>query len=75
MTLDEVRKIDKPYLIPREVADVLGCDPHVIRIKAENGTLPFPYFRSGNRTKISREAFLAWMEGKLISTGQPAAGR
>ena len=65
MTLDEIRKSDKPYLIPSDVAEVFGCNPHAIRIRAQAGTLEFPYFRSGSRTKIPREAFLAWMEGRL----------
>jgi excisionase family DNA binding protein len=63
--LDEIRKSDKPYLIPTEVAEVFNCSPHAIRIRAQNGTLEFPYFRSGSRTKIPREAFIAWMEGRL----------
>lgn len=62
--MEQIRESDKTYLVPVDVAEVFGCNPHIIRIKAENGTLEFPYFRSGNRTKIPREAFLAWMDGR-----------
>ena len=64
MTLTEIRRSDKAFLIPKDIAGVLACDPHAIRVGAANGTLPFPYVRCGNRTKIPREGFLAWMEGR-----------
>ena len=62
--LDRIRRSDKPYLVPREIADVFGCNPYVINLKARNGTLEFPFFTSGNRVKIPREAFLKWLDGK-----------
>lgn len=61
--MDEIRASSKTLLFPADIAGVMGCDPHAIRIKAANGTLPFPYFRSGNRTKIPRKPFLIWLEG------------
>ena len=67
MTLDEIRKSDKDYLIPTDVAEVFGCNPHAIRIAAQNGTLEFPYVQLGNRTKIPRERFIAWMEGRIAN--------
>lgn len=65
MTLDEIRMSDKPCLIPTDISDVLGCNPKSIRVQAQNGTLPFPCFTSGRITRIPREAFIAWMEGRL----------
>lgn len=62
MTLDEIRASDKDFLIPEDLAGVLGCNPHVIRIEAKNGTLPFPYVRLGTRTKVPRLPFIRWME-------------
>ena len=64
MTLQEIRDSDKVYLIPADVAAVFGCHPYAISVGARDGTLPFPFLRSGNRTKIPRLAFLAWMDGK-----------
>ena len=65
MTMDEIRKSEKDFLIPADIAEVVRCDPQAIREDAKNGTLQFPYLRSGSRTKIPRLAFIAWMEGRL----------
>ena len=64
MTAEEIRKSDRDWLLPREVAPVLGCHPYTICVKAKEGTLEFPYFRSGNRTKIPRKPFLQWLDGE-----------
>ena len=64
MTLEQIRTSDKPVLRPQDVAQVMGCHPQVINLLAREDRLPFPYFRSGNRTKIPREAFIAWMTGQ-----------
>jgi len=63
MTFEEILKSDKPMLRPQDVAKVLGCHPQAINVLARTGRLPFPFIRSGNRTKIPREAFIAWMRG------------
>ena len=67
MTLDDLRASDKAFLLPREVAMVLKCDPHLVRLEAKDGTLPFPFVRIGTRTKIPRLPFIAWMEGRTGS--------
>ena len=51
--------------MPKDVAEVLQCNPHFIRVQAKDGTLPFPYVMSGCRTKIPRLSFIKWMEGTL----------
>lgn len=61
MTLEEIINGDKHLLTPEDVAPVLGVHPYTICVKARNGTLEFPYFRSGNRTKIPRIPFLIWL--------------
>jgi len=64
MTLAEIKRSDKDVLTPADIAPVLGCHPQAINIRAERNELPFPAFRSGNRTKIPREGFLNWWSGK-----------
>lgn len=67
MTIDEIRKCDKPYLIPADIAPVLGTTEYAISVQVkedkQNGinSFPFPTIRIGNRTKIPRLPFLAAM--------------
>ena len=65
MTLEEIRAIDREYLLPREVAAVLGTDPYSISVwaKQKPEALGFPVIRIGTRTKIPKRAFLKYMEG------------
>ena len=64
MTMEEIKSIDRPFLTPSDIAEVIGCHPYTISLKAANGTLEFPYFRSGNRTKIPRIPFINFVEGR-----------
>ena len=66
MTLDEMKLSDKTVLTPCEVAEVLGCDPHLIRVAARQKPeiLGFPVCVVGTRTKIPRLPFIEFMEGK-----------
>jgi len=63
MTLSEIRSSDKPLLLPSEVAPVLGCDAHSIRLQAREypELLGFPVVVIGNRTLIPRKPFLRFM--------------
>lgn len=63
MTLDEIKNSDKAFLIPKDIAEVLECDPQLIRILARDNPqkLGFPIVRIGSRTKIPRLAFLAFL--------------
>ena len=65
MTLNEMRNIDREYLIPREVAPILGVDPQDIRVAAKQYSerLGFNVTVIGTRVKIPRLAFIRWMEG------------
>ena len=63
MTWKQILESEKPILSPQDVAAVMGCHPQVINLLAKRDQLPFPFFRSGNRTKIPREGFIAWMRG------------
>lgn len=63
MTLAEIRASDKVMLLAKDVAPVLGCDPHSIRIQAREypEQLGFPVVVIGNRTLIPRKPFLAYL--------------
>ena len=49
-----------------KAAAYLGCMPYYISLMARDAPekLPFPVFRSGNRTKIPREGFIRWAKGE-----------
>ena len=66
MTLQEIKDTDKAMLTPADVAPVLNCDPHGIRVMARDcpWRLGFPVVRVGNRTKIPRAAFLEYIGEK-----------
>ncbi len=63
MTLNEIKNTDKPMLLPAEVAPVLGCDAHSIRVQARQypELLGFPVVVIGNRTLIPRRPFLRFL--------------
>lgn len=61
MTVDEIRQSEKLLLSPQEVGPLLNMHPQTINLKAKNGTLPFPFIRSGNRTKIPRLPLMRWL--------------
>ena len=65
MTLDEIRSLDREYLVPAEIAPVLGCDAQDIRVQAKQHPerLGFNVAVIGSRVKIPRRAFVTWMEG------------
>lgn len=66
MTLDDLKRLDREFLTPAQVAEVLGCDPQGIRVWARQRPegLGFPVCLVGSRTKIPRFAFIRWMEGQ-----------
>ena len=63
MTLDEIRSSDKALLTPNDIAPVLGCNPHAIRLTARSAPerLGFPVIVVRTRTKIPRLPFLRYM--------------
>lgn len=63
MSLDDIRKIDREFLTPAQVAEVLGCDPHGIRVWARQRPegLGFPVCIVGHRIKIPKVPFLRFM--------------
>lgn len=63
MTLEEIKSSDKAVLTPADVAPILRCDPHWIRIAARErpDLLGFPVIVMNSRTKIPRIPFLESM--------------
>ena len=66
MSLDDLKRIDREFLTPAQVAEVLGCDPQAIRVWARKRPegLGFPVCLVGSRTKIPKRPFIQFMEGK-----------
>ena len=69
MTLNEIRSSTKDILIPKDIAPLLGCHEHAIRLAARDGDLPFPVVLMGSRVKIPRVAFIRWFTGEAVRKG------
>lgn len=65
MTLDEIKKSKELFLNPKDVADIIGCDPHKIRVQAKTHPelIGFPVSVIGARVRIPRRPFIQWVEG------------
>lgn len=67
MTLEQLAAIPREYLIPSEVAQVLGVNANSISVmvredkRTGRSSFPFPTIRIGTRTKIPKRPFLAAM--------------
>lgn len=65
LTLAEIAKMDCMFLIPSQVAPVLGCAQYYINVASQTPDgrlyLGFPVVRIGNRVKIPRIPFLRYM--------------
>lgn len=79
MTLKQIAELDRDFLIPSEVAPLLGTSAHAISVTVredkERGTnrFPFPTMRVGNRTKIPRIPFLEAMGYRTESKEEQTA--
>lgn len=64
MTLEEMKRSDKAFLMPTDVAPVLDCNPHSVRVAAKERPefLGFPVCVIGNRVKIPRLPFIQFVE-------------
>ena len=63
MTIEELKKSEKAFLTPAEIAPVLQSDPQTLRVTARQrpDLLGFDFTFTGNRMKIPRLAFLRWL--------------
>lgn len=66
MTLDELEKLPKDMLVPKDVAGYLGCSPYTINVATRDGKNPFPFpiIRLGTRVKIPKMPFIKAMRGE-----------
>lgn len=61
MTLQEIMQSEQAFLLPKDIAPVMGCNPQDIRVAARLGGLGFPVTFVGNRCKIPRIPFLKYI--------------
>lgn len=64
MTLEDIKKMDCETITPAVAAQVLGMNPHYIRVAARTKPelLGFPTIVYQSRTKIPRRAFIRYLE-------------
>lgn len=68
MSLDDLERVEREFLIPSEIAPILGCSAFNINLQAkydrEHGvnSFPFPVILIGSRVKIPRMAFVEVMK-------------
>lgn len=67
LTLKDIKQMEKDVITPAEAAQVVGCDPQLIRLEAREKpeNLGFPVIIVRSRIKIPRMAFIKYMEGDL----------
>lgn len=65
MTIQEIEQSNKEMLIPTDIAPILGCDAHAIRLQARDDPkrLGFPVVLVGTRVKIPKAGFLNYLKG------------
>lgn len=67
MTLEDIKNLDREFLIPADIAPILGVSQYNINLQVKedkkNGvnSFCFPTMMIGTRVKIPRLAFLAGM--------------
>ena len=68
MTLNDLEKLDKEVLIPKDIAPILGCSPYSINVATRDGKNPFPFpiIRMGTRVKIPKQPFIKAMRGENL---------
>jgi hypothetical protein len=68
VTLDEIKKSPKDFLLPADIAPLLGCNAYSINVQAHEdiknhtNSFGFPVCVIGRRVKIPRKAFLKFVE-------------
>lgn len=63
MTVEQIKASEQAFLNAADVAEVLGCDPHSIRVMAHSKptSLGFPVTVCNRRVMIPRKPFLKFI--------------
>ena len=63
MSIDDMKKSEKVYLLPSEIAPILGCACYSINVQARQdpSKLGFPIIVMGSRVRIPRIPFLHFL--------------
>ena len=64
MSIAELQECAKEFLVPEDIAPIIGCAPYSINLQAQDDAakLGFPVSITGTRVRIPRRAFLRWLE-------------
>lgn len=68
-TLQEIENSDKEMLSLADIAPVIGCDAHSIRLQARENAkaLGFPVILIGTRTYVPRDGFINFCRGREVA--------
>lgn len=75
--LEELEKIDREFLIPKDIAPILGVNPYNINVQAKQdvkmgvNSLGFPVIVIGTRVKIPKRAFIRYIREGNVEKEQP----
>lgn len=61
LSLADLAAIPREYLLPREVAPILGVEPYSLNVAAKAGKLNLEHVLVGTRLKIAKKPFLQRM--------------
>lgn len=75
MTLSDIEKIPRDYLLPAEVSEVLDMKQNSLNVQAHENpdALGFPVIVTGSRVRVPKEGFLYFMKYGKVAVGPPAA--
>ena len=75
MTFEEIERSEKEFLVPTDIAPILGCSAYNINVQVREdkrkgtNSFPFPVVLLGTRVKIPRRAFVeVWKHGAYADT-------
>lgn len=65
-TIEEIERSEKEMLSLADIAPVIGCDQHSIRLqaRADARALGFPVIVIGTRTYVPRDGFVNFCRGR-----------
>lgn len=74
MTLSDIEKIPREYLLPAEVSEVLNMQQNSLNVQAHENpdALGFPVIVTGSRVRVPKEGFLYFMRYGKVAVEPPA---